>query len=302
MELYVKSNCGFSRRTLMARENLHAQDKITVRNISDDVGAKVTLRKVRMYDFVDRLDDELGRAWRHRRQLSILLCGIDDLDVTIETRGRRIADKMLQAVAEVIDTALRTGDVVSRVSGEGLAMLLPETDAVGATLVADRIRQQVAGLVIPDVGRVTVSVGLAAAPEHAVDRDALLDAAERALYLAKREGRNSTRSAGDGAGVVMAFDRPLRRGSGDRVVDLLVRVLRLRDPALADHIGGLIRLHGGDEGRSRGGRQLLEDVPHGDCPPSLASSPGQYRTGARAGQASDGDAGGVCRSGGHLLY
>jgi len=185
--------------------------------------------------FYNRLDDELGRALRHRRQLSVLLCEIDGFAATVEARGRRVADRMLREVAAVVDAGLRTGDVVSRINGEGFAMLLPETDSVAAMLVADRMREQVAGLVIADAGRVTASVGLASAPEHAVDRDGLMEAAERALYFARREGRNSTRTAGGGQVAVFAFKPSMRRDSKDQVIGLLVRVLRLRDPALADH-------------------------------------------------------------------
>lgn len=185
--------------------------------------------------FFERLDDELGRALRHRRSLSVALCDIDDLAEVNDARGHKAGDRVLQEVAGVIEAGLRTGDVVARLGGEEFAMLLPETDVAGALLVAERIREQVAALVIPEVGRVTMSVGVAAAPDNAVDRDSLIEAAERALYLAKREGRNTTRSAGSGSVVGVQLSRSYARGGRNGVVDLLVRVLRMRDPALADH-------------------------------------------------------------------
>lgn len=185
--------------------------------------------------FFERLDDELGRALRHRRSLSVALCDIDDLSEINEARGHKAGDRVLQEVAAVIEAGLRTGDVVARLGGEEFAMLLPETDAAGARLVSERVREQVAALVIPEVGRVTISIGVAAAPENAVDRDSLVEAAERALYLAKREGRNTTRSAGEGSVVGVQLHTSHVRGGRNSVVDLLVRVLRMRDPALADH-------------------------------------------------------------------
>ena len=80
-----------------------------------------------------------------------------------------------------------------------------------------------------------MSLGVASAPEHAVDREALMEAAERALYLAKREGKNRTRSASEGATVGVTLGSPGRRTGRNQIVDLLVRVLRLRDDALAEH-------------------------------------------------------------------
>jgi len=185
--------------------------------------------------FFERLEDELSRALRHRRPLAVALCEIDDLDGITETRGRRITDRVVQEVARVVEGALRTGDVVARLSGEAFALLLPETDAASALLVADRVREQVASLVIPEAGKATLSVGVAAAPENAVDRDSLVEAAERALYLAKGQGANAARTAGDGTVVGTGLMSSGMRGGRDRVVDLLVRVLKMRDPALADH-------------------------------------------------------------------
>jgi diguanylate cyclase (GGDEF)-like protein len=216
--------------------NLELED--LVRRLQDlSVNDGLTGLKKHGY-FFERLDDELGRALRHRRSVAVVLCEIDDFAAVVETRGRRASDAVLQEVADVITEGLRTGDVLSRLGAEEFALLLPETDPTGAVLVADRVREQVSALVIPEVGRVTVSVGVASAPENAVDRDSLIEAAERALYLARREGRNRTRTAGDGAVVGVPLHSASGRGGRNRVVDLLVRVLKMRDPRLADHAIG----------------------------------------------------------------
>ena len=220
-------------RTRDQERNLELED--LVRRIQElSVNDGLTGLKKHGY-FFERLDDELGRALRHRRSVAVVLCEIDDFSAIVETRGRRASDGVLQEVADVITDGLRKGDVLSRLGAEEFALLLPETDPTGAELVADRVREQVSALVIPEVGRVTVSVGVASAPENAVDRDSLLEAAERALYLAKREGRNTTRTAGEGAVVGAPLLSAGRRGGRNQVVDLLVRVLKMRDPSLADH-------------------------------------------------------------------
>ena len=183
--------------------------------------------------FFERLSNELDRSLRHRRPLSVIIADIDDFKVVNDTRGHAAGDRVLQEVSAVMADTVRSADVVCRIGGEEFAMVLPETDSAGALLVAERIREQIAGLAIPGVGQTTVSLGIACVPEHAVDRDEIMEAADRALYMAKRNGKNRTRLAGDvvSIGTVASGHRTGR----NQVVELLVRVLRLREPALASH-------------------------------------------------------------------
>jgi diguanylate cyclase (GGDEF)-like protein len=183
--------------------------------------------------FFERLSNELDRSLRHRRPLSVVIADIDDFKMINDTRGHAAGDRVLQEVSAVMADTVRSADVVCRIGGEEFAMVLPETDSGGAQLVAERTREQVSGLAIPGVGKVTVSLGIASVPEHAVDRDELMEAADRALYLAKRDGKNRTRLAGDVVSITQAA--PGHRNGRNQVVDLLLRVLRLRDPALATH-------------------------------------------------------------------
>jgi diguanylate cyclase (GGDEF)-like protein len=185
--------------------------------------------------FFERLSDELDRGLRHRRPLAVVICDIDDFKQINDTRGHAAGDRVLQEVSAVMAETIRSADIVCRVGGEEFGILLPETDSAGAHLVAERVREQVGALSISGVGRVTISLGVASVPEHAVDRDELMEAADRALYLAKREGKNRTRIAGDL--VTLGTASAAAKSNRNQVVDLLVRVLRLRDTALADHAG-----------------------------------------------------------------
>ena len=182
--------------------------------------------------FFERLDEELDRALRHRRPLALLLADLDDFKLVNDSRGHAAGDRVLQAVGEVMIDALRSADIVCRLGGEEFGILLPETDGPGGFLVAERIRKAIAARSVSGVGKVTISFGVASVPEHAVDRDELLESADRALYLAKREGKNRTRLAGQ---IVSLQSPPVARPLRGEIVELLVRVLRLRDPGLAEH-------------------------------------------------------------------
>ncbi len=182
--------------------------------------------------FFERLSEELDRALRHRRPLALLLADLDDFKQVNDSRGHAAGDRVLQAVGEVMMDALRSADIVCRLGGEEFGILLPETDGPGAFLVAERIREGVAARTVPGVGKVTISFGIASVPEHAVERDELVESADRALYLAKREGKNRTRLAGQ---IVAIQSPPVARPLRGEIVELLVRVLRLRDANLADH-------------------------------------------------------------------
>ncbi|MBT8214474.1 MAG: diguanylate cyclase [Acidimicrobiia bacterium] len=182
--------------------------------------------------YFDRLSDELDRSLRHRRPMSVVIGDIDDFKQINDTRGHAAGDRVLQEVSAAMADAIRSADIVCRIGGEEFGFLLPETDSAGSVLVAERVREAVAALNITGVGSVTVSLGVASVPEHAVDRDELMEAADRALYLAKREGKNRVRVAGQA--VALGGSKSQKSNGRMQIVDLLVRVLRLRDPRLAE--------------------------------------------------------------------
>lgn len=183
--------------------------------------------------FYARLVEELDRSLRHRRPLAVIFADIDDFKSVNDTFGHQAGDSVLQVVGNVLSEEVRSADIVCRIGGEEFGVLLPETDGPGAHLVAERMRERIAATPVEQVGRFTISMGIASVPDHAVSRDELVEAADRALYLAKREGKNRTRIAGE----LVPLGRPIgaMRPQGGHVVDLLVRVLRLRDPLLANH-------------------------------------------------------------------
>ena len=140
---------------------------------------------------------EWGRHIRMQQPLSLLLCDVDHFKLYNDHHGHQAGDECLKSVAKSLTLCYRAGDLVARYGGEEFAMVLPQTNRAGAVRVAERIRAAVAGAALPHAAspvcdRVTVSVGVASmTPQlHGPDARALVEAADRQLYLAKHLGRN----------------------------------------------------------------------------------------------------------------
>jgi diguanylate cyclase (GGDEF)-like protein/PAS domain S-box-containing protein len=150
--------------------------------------------------FLNLADLELARARRYARPFSMLMLDLDLFKSVNDRYGHRIGDLTLQKVVEVCGGMLREVDVVGRLGGEEFGIILPETDAEQALQVADRVRQAVASasVALPQGGSVgiTTSIGVATYSEADPDFDAVLARADRALYEAKRSGRDRVSSEG----------------------------------------------------------------------------------------------------------
>jgi two-component system cell cycle response regulator len=144
--------------------------------------------------FQERLAQEIARANRYSRPLSLLMIDVDHFKVYNDTYGHPQGDSVLQDLARLLREMSRTSDTVARYGGEEFAIILPETDSVGAQKIAQRLLEQVEHHPFPGQegmpgGTLTISIGVATYAS-AGSKDALLQAADMALYTAKREGRN----------------------------------------------------------------------------------------------------------------
>ena len=179
--------------------------------------------------FFDRLTAELERARRYDRSVSVAVVDIDDFKTVNDTFGHSMGDAVLRRVGEILRSQIRETDLACRIGGEEFGVLMPETGTVGAAQAAERIRQAIASVEMPGVGTVHVSIGVAVFPDQAGSRDQLFEAADRALYRAKRDGKNQVRVVGDYPAVGSGDTRPV-----GPVVGALIGALRMRAPDLVD--------------------------------------------------------------------
>ncbi|HEY4276857.1 MAG TPA: GGDEF domain-containing protein [Conexibacter sp.] len=139
----------------------------------------------------DALRRMLAQSSRNRTPLALVLLDLDHFKHLNDTHGHDAGDQALSAVGAALLAALRDSDLPTRSGGEEFAVLLPDTPIDGAMAVAEQLRAAVAAIELPIEGvSLTTSVGVAALPLHAVDADSLMRAADRALYAAKRAGRD----------------------------------------------------------------------------------------------------------------
>ena len=152
--------------------------------------------------FEEVLEVEWRRGLRAKTPVALMMIDIDRFKAYNDTFGHRAGDGCLTRVAATLDDlAQRAGDLVARYGGDEFAAILAGTDLSGATEVAERLRAAVEPLGIENGDGhprtvITVSVGVAAGvPGEVLSPDALLGAADSALYEAKRAGRNCVRTA-----------------------------------------------------------------------------------------------------------
>jgi diguanylate cyclase (GGDEF)-like protein len=144
------------------------------------------------------LNQEFHRAIRNRSSLALIMIDVDRFKQFNDMYGHPAGDECLRRIGGVLkNVPSRASDMAARYGGEEMAVLLPDTDAVGAYVIAERIRAEVEALGIPHKanpnGVATISAGVAALRPVVQDPNALklVQAADRALYEAKAQGRNS---------------------------------------------------------------------------------------------------------------
>lgn len=153
--------------------------------------------------FKAELEKTIKGAARYGRKVSLILADVDFFKHYNDTNGHSAGDMALKAVATVLAKSSREVDLSARYGGEEFVVVLPETGYKDALMVAERLRRGVAQEVIPHEetqpnGDVTVSIGVATYPDFASDTASLIEAADKAMYTAKKAGRNRVAGAGDG--------------------------------------------------------------------------------------------------------
>ena len=201
-------------------------DILTLRTFAGHAGVAVS--NVRVHEEAQRLSltDPLTGLWNYRylresvrreveranrfgRMLTVLALDLDHFKVVNDTYGHAAGDTVLHEFARRIRIGLREVDLAFRQGGEEFVVLLPETDAYGGVIVAERLGSAVRDIPVPidprrqdphtgeaiDRIAVSVSIGIAVYPDHGSTAQQLLDAADDALYAAKAAGRDTYRLA-----------------------------------------------------------------------------------------------------------
>jgi diguanylate cyclase (GGDEF)-like protein len=155
--------------------------------------------------FRGKLDRYVSFAARYGGQGAVMIIDIDGLKEVNDRLGHQPGDNLIRRVAEILRERVRTTDLVARLSGDEFAVLMPQTDTAGALQLAEDLRAEVAeGFPTgSELGEATISVGVTIfGGERDNGSEAVLVAADQAMYRAKEEGRNR----------IVLFDGPERRG------------------------------------------------------------------------------------------
>ncbi len=194
MESYLNLAVALAEETSLALANLRARDSLHEQSIRDSLTGLYNRRFLEEY-----LLRELARADRKKHPLSIVTMDIDHFKRINDALGHGAGDIVLRRVGLLLQGFVRQSDIACRVGGEEFSVLLPEASMQIATQRAEAIRKAVQELKLKyedhTLSAITISLGVAAFPDHGTTPAALLHAADQALYDAKYRGRDRVESA-----------------------------------------------------------------------------------------------------------
>jgi diguanylate cyclase (GGDEF)-like protein len=178
----------FELLTLRARQLIKLRQRMNQLRGEADLDTLTGLANRRRFRVA--LTREMERWRRYGVPCALLLLDIDHMKKINDTYGHPAGDRVLHDIAETLSKVCRDNDIAARLGGEEFALLCANVDAAKGELAAKRLHEVLTQQQIEGVGRITVSIGVAACPEHANSERTLYAASDAALYVAKNEGRD----------------------------------------------------------------------------------------------------------------
>lgn len=173
----------------LALANVRLREALRVQSVRDPLTGLFNRRYME-----ESLERSISGAARHQQSVSVLLLDLDHFKEFNDTHGHAAGDALLREVANFLQTHTRREDVACRYGGDEFVLILPEVSLHAGLARAEQIREAFKGSVEgrENSGRTlpTLTIGLAAAPEHGLSSKVLLEVADAALYKAKRDGRD----------------------------------------------------------------------------------------------------------------
>jgi len=186
-ELSLKTT--FAGQVGLSVANIRLREALRNQSIKDPLTGLYNRRYL-----TEMLEREIRRAVRAEQSLGVLMLDLDHFKKFNDTYGHEAGDTVLRETASFLTKSIRVEDVVCRFGGEEFVIILPTADLNAAHARAERIRSKLRELTVlhqgQSLGMITVSVGVATLPQHGTSPKDLLEAADAALYRAKREGRD----------------------------------------------------------------------------------------------------------------
>jgi diguanylate cyclase (GGDEF)-like protein len=173
--------------TAVTLDNLRLGENLEKLAVTDDLTQVFNYRYHK-----SALRREVKRATRFRQPLSVLMVDVDNLKHYNDRNGHLRGSHLLREIAQLFAQQVRSWDLVAKYGGDEFTVILPQTDRAGAATVGERLRAAVEEHTFPLAapGSITVSLGIANYPDDGDSVTGLIEAADRALYHAKRNGRN----------------------------------------------------------------------------------------------------------------
>jgi len=184
----------FAERVALALANLRLRESLRMQAIRDPLTGLFNRRYME-----ETLERELRRAIRHKHPVGVIMIDADHFRTINNTVGHSAGDAMMQALGQFLQNQIRAEDIPCRYGGDEFILILPDSSLDDTYRRAEELRQGVKQLHVQHAGRllsmITISLGVASSPEHGITAEEVLLAADRAMFVAKEDGRDLVKVA-----------------------------------------------------------------------------------------------------------